>query len=407
MKTLIFEGDIKKIATTLVLSKFSKRAFNLNCSPIRFKTYEDAPLPKDNWIKVRNIQTGICGSDMTFYTCAQSMSMAMYPIPCSDITFLGHESVGVVSEIGKNVKNIKVGDRVVLKEYMQCCDIKGYDPEDFCENCKNGEYTICSNYGEDSKVTIPTGAGFGDYYIGPETKVIKIDDNITDDQAVIIEPCAVSLHSVMKKIPEVNDKVLVIGGGMIGLNIIQCIKLFQPNCEVHVMERVKEKQEFAKRLGADFIVDCDPYEYVAKHTNAKLYKKGKYKMLLGGFDIIYDTVGKHGIFNDAIRWIKARGTYVKVGYQMTNVTFDETPIWWQEINIIGVDSYGMETYEGERIQSFDLVVKLLNEGKLNFDGFITHRFKLSEYKKGFSQCLRKPHETIKVVLENDLDVFKK
>ena len=87
MKTLIFEGDIKKIATTLVLSKFSKRAFNLNCSPIRFKTYEDAPLPKDNWIKVRNIQTGICGSDMTFYTCAQSMSMAMYPIPWSDITF--------------------------------------------------------------------------------------------------------------------------------------------------------------------------------------------------------------------------------------------------------------------------------------------------------------------------------
>jgi threonine dehydrogenase-like Zn-dependent dehydrogenase len=306
-----------------------------------------------------------------------------------------------------NLADVKVGDRVVLKEYMQCCDIKGYDPEDFCENCKNGEYTICSNYGEDSKVTIPTGAGFGDYYIGPETKVIKIDDNISDDQAVIIEPCAVSLHSVMKKIPEVNDKVLVIGGGMIGLNIIQCIKLFQPNCEVHVMERVKEKQEFAKKLGADFIVDCDPYEYVAKHTNAKLYKKGKYKMLLGGFEIIYDTVGKHGIFNDAIRWIKARGTYVKVGYQMTNVTFDETPIWWQEINIIGVDSYGMETYEGGKIQSFDLVVKLLNEGKLNFDGFITHRFKLSEYKKGFSQCLRKPHETIKVVLENDLDVFKK
>lgn len=402
MKTLVFEGKIGKVATTIVLSKITKKAFDFKCSPIRFNKYEDQKLPKDTWIKVRNIQTGICGSDMTFYTCGQSASMAMYPIPCSDITYLGHESVGVVSEVGSKVTSVKVGDRVVLKEYMQCCDLKGYDKEDFCENCKKGEYTICSNYGEPSKIDVPMGAGFGDYYIGPETKVLKIDDSISDDQAVIIEPCAVSLHSTLKKIPEVNDKVLIIGGGMIGLNIIQCVKLFQPNCEVHVMERVKEKQELAKKLGADFIVDEDPYIYTAKKTNAKYYKKGKNVMLLGGFDIIYDTVGKHGIFNNAIRWIKARGTYVKVGYQMTDVKFDETPIWWQELNIIGVDSYGMEDYNGEKIQSFDLVVKLVKEGKLSLDGFITHRFKMSEYKKGFRQCLKHPRETIKVVLENDL-----
>ena len=402
MKTLIFEGNIRKVATTLVLSKFSKKAFNLSCSPISYKTYEDKPLPKDTWIKVKNIQTGICGSDMTFYTCAQSASMAMYPIPCSDITFLGHETVGEVVEVGSAVTKVKVGDRVVLKEYMQCCDIKGYDKEDFCENCKKGEYTICSNYGEPSKIDVPTGAGFGDYYIGPETKVIKIDESISNDEAVMIEPCAVSLHSVMKKIPEVNDKVLVIGGGMIGLNIVQCIKILQPNCEVHVMERVPDKQELCKKLGADYIVSGNPFDYTSKVTNAKKYKKGKNTMLLGGFDVIYDTVGKHGMFNMAIRLLKARGTYVKVGYQMTNVTFDETPVWWQELNIIGVDSYGMETYNGEKIQSFDLVVKLLKEGKLNLNGFITHRFKMSEYKKGFTQCLRKPHETIKVVLENDL-----
>ena len=402
MKTLVFEGKIGKVATTIVLSKITKKAFDFKCSPIRFNKYEDQKLPKDTWIKVRNIQTGICGSDMTFYTCGQSASMAMYPIPCSDITYLGHESVGIVSEVGSKVTSVKVGDRVVLKEYMQCCDLKGYDKEDFCENCKKGEYTICSNYGEPSKIDVPMGAGFGDYYIGPETKVLRIDDSISDDQAVIIEPCAVSLHSTLKKIPEVNDKVLVIGGGMIGLNIIQCVKLFQPNCEVHVMERVKEKQELAKKLGADYIVDEDPYTYTAKKTNAKYYKKGKNVMLLGGFDIIYDTVGKHGIFNNAIRWIKARGTYVKVGYQMTDVKFDETPIWWQELNIIGVDSYGMEDYNGEKIQSFDLVVKLVKEGKLSLDGFITHRFKMSEYKKGFRQCLKHPRETIKVVLENDL-----
>ena len=402
MKTLVFEGNIKKVATTLILSKFSKKAFNFKCSPISYKTYKDTPLPKENWIKVRNIQTGICGSDMTFYTCAQSASMAMYPIPCSDITYLGHETVGEVIEVGSKVTSLKVGDRVVMKKYMQCCELKGLDEKDYCENCKKGEYTICSNYGVESKYNIPMGAGFGDYYIGPESKVIKIEDNISNDQAVLIEPCAVSLHSVMKKIPEENDQVLVIGGGMIGLNIIQCVKLFQPNCKVYVLERVKEKQELAIKLGADEIINEDPFDFICKKTNAIKYVKGNNTMLLGGVDIIYDTVGKNGIFNKAIRWLKARGTYVKVGYQMTNVKFDETPIWWQELNIIGVDSYGMETYNNEKIQSFDLVIKLLNEGKLNLDCFITHRFKMSEYKKGFTQCLNKPQETIKVVLENDL-----
>ena len=99
MKTLVFEGKIGKVATTIVLSKITKKAFDFKCSPIRFNKYEDQKLPKDTWIKVRNIQTGICGSDMTFYTCGQSASMAMYPIPCSDITYLGHESVGIVSEV--------------------------------------------------------------------------------------------------------------------------------------------------------------------------------------------------------------------------------------------------------------------------------------------------------------------
>ena len=94
--------------------------------------------------------------------------------------------------------------------------------------------------------------------------------------------------------------------------------------------------------------------------------------------------------------------FLKFKIRMTDVKFDETPIWWQELNIIGVDSYGMEDYNGEKIQSFDLVVKLVKEGKLSLDGFITHRFKMSEYKKGFSQCLKHPRETIKVVLENDL-----
>lgn len=401
MRTLTFNADLPKIAATMILSKFSKKAYNSKFSPVVLENIERQPLPKEDWIRVKNIQTGICGTDMTFYTCKQSSSIAMYPVPGNSKVYMGHETVGEVTEIGDNVTDLKVGDRVIMRKYMQCCALKGYREDDWCDNCKKGEYSICSNYGKDPLVNVTTGAGMGDEYIGPRSQVIKIDKNVTNDQAILIEPAAVSIHSVMKKIPEKGDKVLVIGAGMIGLNIVQFIKVLQPDCTVYVIERSKKKQKLALKLGADKIVEGDAYNYFEKETNAKLYKKGDNKMLIGGLDIIYDSVGKDYIFNTAIRLLRARGTYVKVGFQMTPTKFDETPIWWQEINIIGVDSYGMEEYKGNTIQSFDLVLKLLKEKKITLDDFITSRYKLSNYKKAFYKMLTNGDKEIKIVLEID------
>lgn len=399
MKTISFNADLKSIALTLILSKITKKAFNFNCSPVRYEELEDLPLFKEDWVKVKNIQTGICGTDMTFYTCNQSASIAMYPVPGNDKVFMGHETVGIIEEVGDDVKDLKVGDRVIMRKYMQCCDLKGYPEDEWCDNCKKGEYTICSNYGAPSLVNTNVGAGMGDYYMGPASQVIKIDKSITNDEATLVEPAAVSIHSVMKKVPKKNDKVLVIGAGMIGLNIIQFIKLLQPNCTVYVLEKSKKKQEMALKFGADKIVVGDIYEYIAEETDAKLYQKGKNKMLIGGLDIIYDTVGKHDMFNNALRLLRARGTYVKVGYQMVPTKFDETPIWWQELEIIGVDSYGMDKYEGKEIQSFDLILKLLKEKKITFDGLITNRFNIKDYKKAFYTMLTKGNKEIKIVLE--------
>lgn len=390
MKTLIFEGKMLKVGTMQVLSKFSKKAYHLKCSPIKFVETTGDKLPKENWVKVKNIITGICGSDMTFYTCKQGPSTAFLPIPCSAVTYLGHETVGEVVEIGSQVTRFKVGDRVTLHEYLACCDNKGI--EERCENCKNGDYAICENYGEESQIKQHIGAGMGDYYYAAENQLLKIDDKITNEQGVLIEPFAVSLHSVLKRVPKENDKVLVIGAGMIGLGIIQFIKVLQPKCTVYVMEYNPNKHAFAKKLGADEILTGAPYEAVAKATGAKLYGRGKNKMLLGGFDVIFDTVGKGNLFNDTLRWLRAQGTLVKVGYQMTKTKFDETPIWWQGLNIIGCDSHGMEHYNGQNISTFDFVMDLMKAGKLITDGFVTHTFKLGDYKKAFA-CSSRTQKT--------------
>lgn len=397
MKTILFEGKIVKIGLIQVLSKFSKKAYHSNLSPVRYIKVDDDKLPNDHYIKVKNKLTGICGSDMTFYTCKQSPSTAFLPVPGSEITYLGHETIGTIEEVGKDVSKFKVNDRVTLLKYLACCDTK--DLKDKCPRCKEGNYADCENYGVRSELKGPLGAGFGDYYYASEGQLLKVPDEIKDEEAVLIEPFSVSLHSVLKRVPKENEKVLVIGAGMIGLGIVQFIKLLSPKCKVYVMEFNKNKHSFAKKLGADEILMGDPYVEVAKATGAKLYGKGKQRMMLGGFDVIFDTVGKGNLFNDTLRFLRAQGTLVKVGYQMTKTTFDETPIWWQGLNIIGVDSHGMEHYNGKNQLTFEMVIDLMKEHKLITEGFVTHKFKLHDYKKAFKLLIENPKDTIKVVLE--------
>lgn len=398
MKTIYFEGKISKVAIIKVLTAFSKKGYHSRLSPIKYKKFPDPKLPADNWVRVKNIETGICGSDMTFYKCAQGPSTAFLPIPCSKITYLGHETVGEVVEVGSAVKKFKVGDRVCMNKYMACCDLKGYSEDEQCEMCKVGNYADCENYGEPNKYDIHAGAGMGDSYLAPEGQLLSVD-GLSDDDAVLIEPFSVSLHAVLKRIPKENEKVLVIGAGMIGLNVIQFAKLLQPKCKIYVMENNPNKHEFAKKLGADVILTGEPYEAVAKATNAKIYGKGKNRMILGGFDVIYDSVGKGTLFNDTLRWLRAQGTLVKIGYQMTKTKFDETPLWWQGLEIIGVDSHGMENYNGKKVSTFEIVKDMMLKKQLITDGFITHRFKLDDYKKAFKLLIENPRDTIKVVLD--------
>ena len=245
-----------------------------------------------------------------------------------------------------------------------------------------------------------TGAGFGDYYLAPEHQLCKVFDELDDDQAALIEPTAVSLHAVLRHTPKAGEKVMVLGAGTIGLGIIQCLKILQPDCKVYVMERVPSKQAFALKLGADEILKGEPYAAVAKATGAKVYE-GMFhnKMMMGGFDAIYDCVGSKWAFENCLRWLRARGTLVKVGHHMCPTEYDETPIWWQELSIVGIDAHGMEHVNGHDITTFDYAQELIRDGKYKTDGFITHRFKLDDYKKAFKVMIDNPPELVKIVLE--------
>lgn len=400
VKTVYFDKDIPRILATKAAAKCCKPALFTGLNAVKLREFPDPPLPAPDWLRVKNVACGLCGTDVSFFKATAGTSSALEPIPGSARTWLGHESVGVVSETGAEVTKFKTGDRVTIREYMAGCGNKGIKPP--CPNCAAGRYTLCTNYGEPSPLKLDvTGAGWGDSMIAAEQQMMKVDDALSDDQAVLIEPASVSLHSVLIDPPRAGEKVLILGCGVIGLGIVQALRIVQPDCEIWVSVRSKMKRELALSFGAHHILSGDLYAETAKATGGSRVYTGmnKNKMFFGGFDRVYDCLGGNWANQTAVRLLAARGTLVKVGHHMNSVTYDETPVWWQELRIVGVDSHGMEEWQGEHLYTFELAQRLIKEGRYRTEGFITHRFPLAQYREALRLAMSGDPNVLKIVLD--------
>ncbi len=401
MKTIYFDKDIPRVLMTKAAARCLKPLLYTGLNAVKLASIPDPPLPGKDWVRVKNLACGLCGTDKSFFLATTGTNSAFEPIPGSRHTFLGHENVGVVTEVGPEVKTLALGDKVSIRAYMAGCDTKGIRPR--CPYCEKGEYNFCLNYGAPAPHNVEfTGAGFGDSFLYPEQGLMKLDEALTLEQGVMLEPTAVSVHSVLVDIPKEEENILVMGCGVIGLGIIQALKRIAPTCKIWALERSPFRQEMAKRLGADEILDGSRiYEAASEATQGSPVYVGmnKNSYFFGGFDRLYDCIGGNWANHTGVRLLKARGTYVKVGHHMRSITYDETPVWWQELRIIGVDAHGMEHYQGEDISTFALVERWLLSGELSVEGFITHRFPLLQYKEAMRLALADPPGLVKIMLD--------
>ncbi|MBI9085281.1 MAG: alcohol dehydrogenase catalytic domain-containing protein [Desulfobacterales bacterium] len=397
MRSLFFDVSIPRILVTKALAPIFPAVYFSPLSPVRFSELPDPPLPGPDWVRVEPVLTGICGADLSMFFVKASPSITIAALPGVPRAFMGHEVVGHVVETGTAVPDLTTGDRVVLQRYLPCCSMKGILPP--CRPCKEGQYPLCENFSEGA---LPSnlGAGFGNHFTAHRSQLVKVPDLVSDDQAVLVEPAAVSLHAVLRSPPKPGDRVLVIGAGVIGLNVIQFARMVAPRCGIDVMEPIGFKKDLARKRGADRIVTGDPYRGVAEATGAKLYVGPmKNRTLLGGYDLVYDCVGSSQTLHDALRWIRARGHYVMVGNQLSPVRFDQTPIWQQEVTLSGVNSHGMEDFQGKKISTFDLILEMIGDGRVDLSGFITHRFPLSKFRDAFRLIQARKEPVIKVVFD--------
>ena len=390
MKSIIFKVSPFRIALTKVLASLNRSIYYSGISPLCYAEVDDPILPGDDWVKVKTHMCGVCGSDLHLIALAVNPRISLAALPKHmpkkkhSHKFLGHEVVGEVIETGSKAGDFSAGDTVVLHTGFHCASI-GLSP---CCHCRQGNYLICQNK---SEASIPDnmGGGWSEYFIAHKSQLFKKPDGLSNAEAAILEPTACSLHAVFRCCPTESEKVLVIGGGAIGLNVIQSIRALGFSCSITACVKYPFQAEFAKSKGADetlYAGDNEIYEKIASTSGGKIYK-GKFgnRTVMGGFDIVYDCVGSSKTIHNALRWVKTRGTVVLVGSMLNIGLFDYTPIWNQEITLIGSEAHGMENYRGEQIPTFALAAQFIQEKKMQVEDLITHTFEPADYQKAIDR----------------------
>ncbi len=401
MRAIYFDKDIPRALATKALRPLWPAVVWSPLSPSGVEQVPDPPLPGPAWLRVRNRQCGICATDLSLLYVKADPRIAPAVLPGIRRIYLGHEAIGEVTETGQGVDRFRVGDRVVIEARpggSPNCHTQEIDPA--CRFCARGDTRLCEN-GSLGKGPVGAGGGWSDSYTAHQSEVWPVPDDLSDDQASLIEPLAVAAHGVLRRLPSPGDRVLILGAGIIGLLTLQVVKALAPQAHVTALVRYAHQGQAATRLGADEVMSDrgDIYAKSAGITGAKYYRGQLNRgMLLGGYNILYDCVGDRYTLRDSLRLARAGGAVVLVGISLNPLSLDTSPVWFQEVDLLGAKTFGMETLNGRKLHTFDLVIEMLQQGALSASGLITHRFPFSQFRQAIATASNKRTGSIKVTL---------
>ena len=251
----------------------------------------DIPKAKDDEVLVKLEYVGICGSDMHYY---ETGAIGDYVVKPPFV--LGHEPGGTVVEVGKDVKHLKVGDRVALEPGKTC----GH-----CQFCKEGKYNLCPDV--IFFATPPVDGVFQEYVAHEADLCFKLPDNVSTLEGALIEPLAVGFHAAIQGDAHLGQKAVVMGSGCIGLVSMMALKA-RGVSEVYVVDVMDKRLEKAMELGATAVINGakeDVAERISQLTHGE------------GVDLAIETAGTEITTRQAIQVVKKGSVIVLVGYSKT------------------------------------------------------------------------------------------
>lgn len=328
------------------------------------------PRPGPGEVRLRVKWCGICGSDLHEYkkgpifipTRPHPLTGKMAPI------VLGHEFSAEVVEVGAEVTNVAVGDRVTANACLICHT---------CPWCRSGRYNLCEKLGS---IGLCADGGFAEFTLIPAYTLHRLPAQVSWEAGALTEPTSVALHAVKKGRVQPGETIAVVGAGTIGLLVLQAALACGAR-RGYVIEPVAHRRQIAEELGVAAAIDP-----AAKAADKEIHA------LTSGLraDVVFECVGSPQVVDAAIRVAGKGGRVVLVG-----VYTESSPASWgrlqgHEKELIGSSAYGDE---------FPLALAMLADGRIKAEPLLGERISLKEIEnQGFKSLIESPERNVKILV---------
>lgn len=320
---------------------------------IRYEEIEK-PVPGKGQVLIQVKYTGICGSDVPRFN---GTACHFYP------NVLGHEFSGTVVELGEGVTALQKGDRVAGVPLVPCMQ---------CEDCMRGDYSLCRHY---SFIGSREFGSFAEYVVVPERNAVKFEDAVSFEQGAFFEPATIALHGLQRTPFRGGGSVAVLGGGTIGMFVMQWAKIFGAKDAV-VFDITPERLELGKRLGATACINTRDEDFMEQ---ALALTGGR------GFDYVFETAGNTVTMKMAFALAANKASVCFVGTPTRELSF--TVEEWENMNrkeftLTGSWMSYSAPFPGKE---WSLTAHYFKTGALKFDeSFIFKKVPLSQIADAFA-----------------------
>jgi L-iditol 2-dehydrogenase len=321
----------------------------------------ERPVIKDDEVLIKVKTVGVCGSDLHLFRGTHAFRKPP--------AILGHEIAGEVVEIGKRVRNLKVGDRVTVEPQYGCGE---------CEFCRQGLINLCTK-----KIVPGTAKWIGvfvEYFNAPEKTVYKLNDSVSYPMGTMIEPLAVAVRAFRRATVKEKDCVVILGSGTIGLLCLVVARQMGYKTII-CTDTAQFNLDMALKHGATLAInplEVDVVEAVKKLTDGK------------GADLALVAAGANNILDQASACVRKRGEIGVIAMITEKIPFYSYQIVFNEQTMYGAMTYATP--------DFKEAAEMINGG-LDLSDFITQTMDLEHTQEGLGVLSQKKENVVKVMIE--------
>lgn len=316
-----------------------------------------------NQAKVEVAWAGICGSDLHVYThfdLGLIPTEELHPLSGQKAPLtLGHEFSGIVVEIGEDVTNVSIGDRVAIEPIYYCNE---------CIECKSGNYNVCRKSNA-AFVGLASDGGFAEYCVLESDKLHILPEEVSLEEGALVEPAAVAYHGLLESGFQAGQTALVIGAGPIGLLAVANL-VAAGATKIFVSDVSDERLAIAKKMGASKVINPMKDDVVLEVYN---------ETNNDGVDVVFECAGVQAAIDTALTAVKRKGCVLVLSLFMEPVNVSLLEAVMKEVTIKSTLAY---------VNEYPQVLDLIASKRLNVLDVVTNKAKLDNIvEDGFEKLL--------------------